>query len=216
MLLLVGLGNPGREYAGNRHNIGFMAADAVARRYSFSAPRTRTQPHGVFSEGMIGGEKVIALKPLTWMNLSGQAVGGAMRYWKLTPADVTVMYDEIDLAPGKVRVKRGGGAGGHNGIRSIDDHIGPDYRRVRIGVGRPETREDVTDWVLRDFAKADRDWLDKTLDAIAEAFPLIVAGDDQGFMSRVALLTQPPRPKKPPPDKPPEGTIEKPAPSSKR
>lgn len=202
MLLIVGLGNPGREHAGNRHNVGFMAVDAIVRRYGFSAPRTRTQPNGVFSEGSIDGEKVIALKPLTFMNLSGQAVGGAMRYWKLTPADVTVLYDEIDLAPGKVRVKRGGGAGGHNGIRSIDDHIGPDYRRVRIGVGRPQEREEVINWVLRDFHKADRDWLDKTLDAIADAMPLIVAGDDPAFMSKVALLTQPPRPKKPAPEKP--------------
>ena len=205
MLLLVGLGNPGREHAGNRHNVGFMAVDAIIRRHGFSAPRTRSQPNGVFAEGTVGGEKIVALKPLTYMNLSGEAVGAAMRYWKLSPEDVTVIYDEIDLFPGKVRVKRGGGSGGHNGIRSIDAHIGPDFRRVRIGVGHPGTPEMVTHWVLRDFAKSDQEWLDKTLEAVAEAWPFLVAGDDAGFMNKVALLTQPPRPKKPPPEKAPGG-----------
>jgi PTH1 family peptidyl-tRNA hydrolase len=205
MLLLVGLGNPGREHAGNRHNIGFKAVDAIIRRHGFSAPKARAALKAAIAEGTVGGEKVIALMPLTYMNLSGEAVGAAMRYWKLSPEDVTVIYDEIDLFPGKVRVKRGGGSGGHNGIRSIDAHIGPDYRRVRIGVGHPGSPEMVIHWVLRDFAKSDREWLDKTLDAIADALPFLIANDDSGFMNKVALLTQPPRPKKPPPEKTPDG-----------
>jgi PTH1 family peptidyl-tRNA hydrolase len=206
MLLLVGLGNPGRDHAGNRHNVGFMAADEIVRRHGLALPRARSRPGGMFSEGRIAGEQVIVLKPLTWMNLSGQAVGEAMRYWKLGPADVTVIHDDLDLAPGKVRIKRGGGHGGHNGLRSIDAHIGPDYRRVRVGIGHPGDRDAVTGWVLRDFAKADRVWLDKTLDAIAEATPLLVCGDDAGFMSRVALLARPPRPKRPPPGEATGGT----------
>lgn len=206
MLLLVGLGNPGREHAGNRHNVGFMAVDAIIRRHGFSTPRAQSKLKGVISEGTVGGEKVIALQPLTYMNLSGESVGAAVRFWKLAPADVIVIYDEIDLFPGKVRVKRGGGSGGHNGIRSIDAHIGADYRRVRIGVGHPGTPDMVSYWVLRDFAKSDHElWLGKTLDAIAEAFPFLVAGDDPGFLNKVALLTQPPRPKKPPPEKKPDG-----------
>jgi PTH1 family peptidyl-tRNA hydrolase len=206
MLLLVGLGNPGREHAGNRHNVGFMAVDAIIRRHGFSAPRARPQLKGVTAEGMVDGEKIVALQPQTYMNVSGESVGAAMRFWKLAPEDVTVIYDEIDLFPGKVRVKRGGGSGGHNGIRSIDAHIGADYRRVRIGVGHPGTPELVAHWVLRDFAKSDHElWLDKTLEAIAEAWPFLVRGDDAGFMNKVALLTQPPRPKKPPPENAPGG-----------
>jgi len=197
MLLLVGLGNPGARYAANRHNVGFMAVDEIVRRHRFPGFREKSRPHGAFSEGAVGGEKVAILKPLTFMNDSGSAVGAAMRWFKLTPADVIVIHDELDLAPGKVRVKRGGGAGGHNGLRSIDRHIGRDYRRVRIGIGHPGDPDRVTGYVLRDFAKSDGDWLDKTLDAVADAFPLLVAGDDSGFMTKVALVTNPPRNKGP-------------------
>jgi len=197
MLLLVGLGNPGARYAANRHNVGCMAVDEIVRRHEFADFRARARPHGAFSQGVIGGDKIVVLKPLTFMNESGNAVGAAMRWFKLAPEDVVVMHDELDLAPGKIRIKRGGGAGGHNGLRSIDAHIGRDYRRVRIGVGHPGDRDRVTGYVLRDFAKADGDWLDKTLDAMAGAFPLLVAGADADFMTRVALITHPPRNKGP-------------------
>ena len=140
MLLLVGLGNPGRDAEDNRHNIGFMAVDAVIARFGLGAPRARRQPAGLFSDGVIDGNKVMVLKPRTYMNDSGRAVGAAVRYWKLAPEDVIVFHDELDLAPGKVRVKQGGGHGGHNGLRSIDSHIGKDYRRVRLGIGHPSDR----------------------------------------------------------------------------
>lgn len=193
MHLLVGLGNPGKEYAGNRHNIGFMAADAIIRRHGLAAPRTRTRPHGVFTEGLIGSEKVVILKPLSYMNESGRPVAEAMRYWRIEPQEVFVFYDELDLAPGKVRVKRGGGAAGHNGIRSIDQHIGNDFWRVRLGIGHPGEKRRVTGHVLRDFSKADRAWLDPVLEAVADATPVLLTGDAAGFMSRVALATQPPK-----------------------
>lgn len=189
MLILAGLGNPGSKYANNRHNAGFMAADAIARRHSFS-PWTKKFKADI-CEGMLGGQKVLLMKPQTFMNLSGQAVGEAMRFYKLTPADVTVLYDELDLAPGKVRVKTGGGTGGHNGIKSMDAHCGKDYRRVRIGIGHPGDKNLVHNWVLGDFAKADGEWLDPLLDAIADAAPLLAQGDDAGFMNRVSVLTRP-------------------------
>lgn len=185
MLLFAGLGNPGAQYANNRHNVGFMAADAIARRHSFS-PWTR-KFKGLISEGNIGGEKVILLKPQTFMNLSGQSVGEALRFYKLSPDNLTVFYDELDLAAGKVRVKIGGGAGGHNGIRSIDQHIAKNYRRVRIGIGHPGVKEMVHGHVLGDFAKTDKDWLEVLLDAIADNADLIAKGDDSGFMNRVTL-----------------------------
>ena len=200
MLLLVGLGNPGPEYAGNRHNVGFMAVDAIAQRYGFAPVRRRFQGHA--TEGTVAGAKVLALKPMTYMNLSGDSVAAAAKFYRLEPADIVVIHDEIDLAPFKVRVKTGGSAGGHNGLRDIDAHLGPDYRRVRIGVGHPGIKDLVHGHVLRDFAKAERDMLDKLLDAIAEHFPLLVAGKDGTFMSKVALVINPPRPKpaKPDPD----------------
>ncbi len=194
MLLLVGLGNPGRESEDNRHNIGFMAVDALIARFNLSAPRTRRRPDGVFSEGMIDGGKVMVLKPQTYMNESGRAVGAAVRYWKLDVEDVIVFHDDLDLAPGKVRVKRGGGHGGHNGLRSIDSHMGKDYRRVRLGIGHPGDKDRVTGHVLRDFAKSDRTWLEPLLDAVADSAPMLIEGDDSGFMTRVALLTQAERP----------------------
>ncbi len=205
MLLLVGLGNPGARHAANRHNVGYMAVDEIVRRHDFPNFRERSRPHGAFSEGVIGGEKVVVLKPLTFMNDSGNAVGAAMRWFKLAPEDIIVIHDELDLVPGKIRVKRGGGAGGHNGLRSIDAHVGRDYRRVRIGVGHPGDRDRVTGYVLRDFAKADGDWLDKTLDALAGAFPRLLEGADADFMTRVALVTNPPRNKGPKDAKAPEG-----------
>ncbi|HMM63385.1 MAG TPA: aminoacyl-tRNA hydrolase [Mesorhizobium sp.] len=185
MLLFAGLGNPGAKYANNRHNVGFMAADAIARRHSFSPWSRKFQAE--IAEGRIGGEKVLLLKPQTFMNLSGQAVGEALRFYKLDPSAVTVFYDEIDLAAGKLRVKVGGGSGGHNGIRSLDQHIGNSYRRVRIGVGHPGVKEMVHGHVLGDFSKADREWLDVLLDAVADGADLLARGDDSGFMNRVTL-----------------------------
>ncbi len=197
MLLLVGLGNPGARYAGTRHNIGFMAADLIVRRHGFSSWRKRFQ--GEAAEGSLEAVRTLALKPQTFMNESGRAVGEAMKFYKLTPDDVVVLYDEIDLAPGKVKVKKGGGAAGHNGIRSIDAHIGPDFWRVRLGVGHPGDKARVHGYVLSDFAKADQSWLEKLLDAVSDAIPLMAQKQDGKFMSKVALLTQPPPEKKPPP-----------------
>jgi len=188
MLLIAGLGNPGPKHENNRHNVGFMAADAIARRHSFSPWSKKFQ--GLVAEGKLGGEKVLLVKPQTFMNLSGQSVGEAMRFHKLAPADLIVLYDELDLAPGKVRIKTGGGAGGHNGIRSIDAHCGKDYRRVRIGIGHPGVRELVTPHVLGDFARADREWLEPLLDAIADNAAMLVAGDDNGFMNKVSLAVR--------------------------
>jgi PTH1 family peptidyl-tRNA hydrolase len=198
MLVFAGLGNPGAKYADNRHNVGFMAADAIARRHSFSPWSKKFQ--GLISEGTLGGEKIILIKPQTFMNLSGQSVGEALRFYKLDVSALTVFYDEIDLAEGKLRIKTGGGAGGHNGIRSIDGHVGNAYRRVRIGVGHPGVKEMVQHHVLGDFDKADREWLDPLLDAIADNAAMIVKGDESGFMNKAALAVQgkaAPEPEKP-------------------
>ena len=214
MLLLVGLGNPGSRYAGNRHNIGFVAVDAVARRYGFAPWRGRFE--GEVAEGRLGDEAVTALKPMTYMNNSGQSVAAAARFYKIPEERVIVIYDEIELAPGKIRVKRGGGNAGHNGLKSIDAHLGVDYWRVRLGVGRPDRAlteanpEAVSNHVLQNFAKADRDWLVPLIDAVAEQMPLLAAGDETGFMNRVTLATRPPaapKPKAPPAAKtPPSST----------
>ncbi|MDP3899229.1 MAG: aminoacyl-tRNA hydrolase [Mesorhizobium sp.] len=185
MLVFAGLGNPGAQYASNRHNAGFMAADAIARRHSFS-PWTK-KFRGLIAEGQLAGEKIILIKPQTFMNLSGESVGEALRFYKLTPADLVVFYDELDLAPGKVRVKKGGGAGGHNGIRSLDQHVGKDYRRVRIGIGHPGVKELVHSYVLGDFAKSDRIWLEPLIDAIGEHAGLLAKGDDNSFMNKLTL-----------------------------
>jgi PTH1 family peptidyl-tRNA hydrolase len=190
MRLLVGLGNPGDRYSQNRHNIGFMAIDKIAERYRFSPWRARFQ--GVMAEGTVDGEKVLALKPQTYMNLSGQAVGEASRFFKIETGATIVMYDEIELAAGKVKVKLGGGSAGHNGIKSIDAHVGPAYWRLRLGVGRPATKEEVHGHVLSDFAKGDQEWLDKLLAAVSDSIPLLIAGDESKFMTKVALLTKPP------------------------
>ena len=189
MLLWVGLGNPEPGMARQRHNIGFMALDVIATRHGFSPWRQRFK--GLVAEGTIGGEKVIALKPMTYMNDSGQSVQPAAAFFKLPAEAITAFHDELDLAPGKVRVKRGGGAAGHNGLRSMDRMLGTqDYWRVRLGIGHPGSKERVIGHVLGDFAKVDRDWLIPTLDAVAEAAPLLAAGQAEAFMSKVALLTQ--------------------------
>jgi PTH1 family peptidyl-tRNA hydrolase len=193
MRLLVGLGNPGPRYAGNRHNIGFMAVDAIVRRHSFSAMRERF--HSLAAEGTIGAEKVLALAPQTFMNDSGRAVQAALQFFKLQPSDVIVIYDEIDLPLGKVRVKRGGGAGGHNGIRSIDAHIGTDTWRVRLGVDHPGQKELVKSYVLMDFFKEEHAQVQAMLDAVTDAIPLMIAGDDGRFMNKVNLAINPPPPK---------------------
>lgn len=185
MLVIAGLGNPGTKYANNRHNVGFMAADAIARRHSFSPWSKKFQAE--IASGTLAGEKVLLVKPQTFMNLSGQSVGEALRFHKLSPSDLVVLYDELDLAPGKVRIKTGGGAGGHNGIRSLDAHVGKDYRRVRIGIGHPGVKEMVHNHVLGDFAKADREWLDPLLEAIADHAEMLARGDDNGFMNKLSL-----------------------------
>lgn len=199
MILLVGLGNPGEKYARQRHNIGFMAVDEIIRRHSFSPERKRFQ--GLLSEGTLDGEKALVLKPQTYMNESGRAVQEAMRFYKLGLEDIVVFHDELDLPAGKVRVKTGGGAAGNNGIRSIASHIGPDFRRVRLGIGHPGEKARVSSHVLGDFAKADRTWLEPLLDAMAEAAPLLAEGKDSSFANRVHLILNPPKPKKPRPGK---------------
>ena len=190
MLLLVGLGNPGDKYRKNRHNIGFMAVDEIIRRHDFSAPRKRFQ--STLCEGRIGRHKVLALKPRTFMNESGRAVGQAMQFYKLTAGDVIVLYDELDLAFGKVKVKTGGGAAGHNGIRSIASHIGPDFIRVRLGIGHPGDKARVTGHVLGDFARNEETALGALLGAVADRIGRLADGDAPRFMSDVALTLAPP------------------------
>ncbi len=189
MLLIVGLGNPGRRYAGHRHNIGFMAADEIHRRHRFSPWRARFE--GEISEGLLDGEKTFILKPATYMNESGRAVGQAMRFFKLAPAEVVVIYDELDLPPGKLRMKKGGGTAGHKGLNSIADHIGKDFRRMRVGIGHPGARELVNGYVLHDFAKADREWIEPLLTTVAENAPLLAKADDANFMNRIHLALAP-------------------------
>lgn len=196
MILVVGLGNPGPEYSQNRHNIGFMAADELVRRHCFGPWRTKFL--GELSEGSVDGVKVLVLKPQTYMNLSGQSVVAAARFLKIPVEDVIVIHDELDVAPGRVKVKRGGGAGGHNGLKSIDSHLGANYRRVRLGIGHPGDKNRVAGYVLHDFAKSET-WLEPLIDAVAQAFPKLLSGDEAGFMNRVAVQTAPPKPKK---DKP--------------
>ena len=209
MKLLVGLGNPGAKYAETRHNIGWMAVDAIADAHGFGPERAKFQ--GRLREGRAGGDKALILKPETFMNLSGQSVGEALRFFKLGPEDVIVFHDELDLAPGKVRVKDGGGHAGHNGLRSLHQHIGPNYRRVRLGIGHPGDRNRVSAYVLHPFAKADREWLDPLLDGVADGAGKLVGGDAAGFQNAVALRVKPPAPSKP--AKPPEGERETAAPA---
>ncbi|MFO1238859.1 MAG: aminoacyl-tRNA hydrolase [Sphingomonadaceae bacterium] len=188
MQIWAGLGNPGASYAMHRHNIGFMAADVLADMYRFGPWKLRFQ--GLTCEGRIGDEKILLLKPQTFMNESGRSVGEAMRFFKLEPGDVTTFYDELDLDPFRVKVKTGGGTAGHNGIRSIDAHIGADFRRVRLGIGHPGHKERVTGHVLGNFAKADMDALASMLGAVAAEAPWLAKGDDARFMSEVALRLQ--------------------------
>lgn len=191
MQLFVGLGNPGAKYAANRHNIGFMAVDRIAEDHGFSPWRSKFQ--GQIAEGRLGREKVMLLKPETFMNLSGQSVGEAMRFYKLTPADVVVFHDELDLAPGKLRVKQGGGHAGHNGLRSLHGHIGENYTRVRMGIGHPGHKDRVAGYVLRDFAKAEENWLEDVLRGVSKGAPDLAEGDNGRFMNAVALQVNPPR-----------------------
>lgn len=191
MKLIVGLGNPGAKYARNRHNIGFLAVDRVAEDHGFGPWRARFQ--GQASEGRLGDVRVTLLKPQTFMNLSGQSVGEAMRYLKLTPDDVIVIHDELDLAPGKCRVKQGGGHAGHNGLRSIHQHIGEAYGRVRLGIGHPGHKDRVAPYVLSDFANADQDWLDDLLRGVSDGAAALAAGDGGRFQTAVAARTTPAR-----------------------
>ena len=212
MLLIVGLGNPGPQYARNRHNVGFMAADAIVRRHSFSGFSKKFR--GEIAEGTLAGEKALILKPMTFMNLSGDSVGEAMRFYKLSPADIIVMHDELDLAPGKIKLKTGGGNGGHNGLKSIDAHCGKDYKRLRIGIGHPGHKDRVNPHVLGDFAKSDQEWLQPLLDAVADHVELLASGDDSGFLNKMVLATGTTAPK---PAKPAKADTadKKPAPAAK-
>ncbi|MCC0076599.1 MAG: aminoacyl-tRNA hydrolase [Rhodobacter sp.] len=191
MKLIVGLGNPGAKYAHNRHNIGFMALDRLAADHGFGPWKARFQ--GQLAEGRLGAERVALLKPQTFMNLSGQSVGEAMRYLKIEPADVIVLHDELDLAPGKLRLKQGGGHAGHNGLRSIIQHIGEGFARVRLGIGHPGRKELVAAYVLHDFAKADEDWLDDLMRGISDGAGHLASGEGAKFQNAVAQRTAPAR-----------------------
>ncbi len=195
MLIIAGLGNPGPRYEKNRHNIGFMAADEIARRWSFGPERAKFQ--SVIREGEVetptGRVKVLLMKPQTYMNESGRAVGEAARFYKVPPGDVIVFHDEIDLAPGRFRMKTGGGAAGQNGVRSLISQLGPDFRRARLGVGHPGRPELVHAHVLGDFHKADQPWLDALLNACADALPFALAGDDDRYQAEVMRLAPAPK-----------------------
>ncbi len=196
MKLFVGLGNPGSQYAGNRHNIGFMALDRIAEDHGFAPWRAKFQ--GLLTEGRLGSEKVLLLKPTTFMNRSGQSVRAALDFYKLESTDVTVFHDELDLAPGKARVKTGGGHAGHNGLRSIHGHITDAYDRVRLGIGHPGHKDRVASYVLHDFAKADQDWLDDLMRGISDGAADLAQGDAGRFMNAIGLRVSPPRSSKSP------------------
>ena len=185
MLLFVGLGNPGERYAGNRHNIGFMAVQAIAKRHDIAPWRRRFQ--GVAVEGAIGGEKLLLLLPGTYMNESGRAVAEASHFYKLDAGRVVVFHDEAELAPGKVRVKKGGGNAGHNGLRSLSEHIGNDYVRVRLGVGHPGNKDLMESYVLQDFAKSERPWVEALCDIVADNVGLLIEGKESSFQNKVHL-----------------------------
>jgi PTH1 family peptidyl-tRNA hydrolase len=185
MLLFVGLGNPGARHAHNRHNIGFMAVEAIARRYAFAPFRARFQSRA--SEGQIAGERIVLIEPQTFMNESGRAVQEAARFYKIGLEDIVVFHDELDLAPGKLRVKVGGGNAGHNGLRSITAHMGNEYKRVRLGIGHPGDKSLVYSYVLSDFAKSEAPWVEALCKAVADQAPLLVKGDDVHFQSKVHL-----------------------------
>lgn len=212
MQIFVGLGNPGAKYAKNRHNIGFMVLDEIASDHGFTPWKSQFQ--GQVCSGTLGSEKVLLLKPSTFMNLSGQSVGEAMRFYKLTPADVTVFHDELDLAPSKVRVKMSGGHAGHNGLRSIHQHIGEHYQRVRLGIGHPGHKDRVASYVLSDFAKAEADWLDDVTRGCSDGAKALASGESGRFLNAVSLRTAPARSSKtakPMAAKKPERADEQPA-----
>lgn len=186
--LLIGLGNPGKSYAGNRHNIGFMAVDAIAEAYDFS--KWSKKFSGLVCEGSIGGTKALLLKPQTYMNLSGGPGSETARFYKIPPERVIVIHDELDLPLGKLRVKRGGGNGGHNGLKSLDEHLGKEYWRIRFGIGHPGDKDMVADYVLSDFTKAERKQADIVVDEIAKNIDLLLEGDEAKFMSKIALETK--------------------------
>ncbi len=190
MLILSGQGNPGARHAGNRHNVGFMAVDAIARRWRFGPERSKFQ--SLVREGEIdtpaGPVKALILKPQTFYNETGRAVAEALKFYKLTPADLVLFYDEIDLAPGRFRMKTGGGAAGNNGVRSLTAHIGPDFRRARLGVGHPGHKDRVQGHVLSDFHKVDQAWVADLLNAVADAAPLLAAGEDEKYQAEVMRL----------------------------
>jgi len=188
MLLFVGLGNPGRQYQRNRHNIGFMAVEEIARQHGFAPFRSRFQ--GRVSEGRIGNERAILLTPETYMNESGRSVQEAARFYKIELADIVVLHDELDLAPGKCRIKIGGGAAGHNGLRSIDAHMGQNYKRIRLGIGHPGDKAMVHSYVLNDFGKSEEGWVSTLCDAVARNVALIAKGDDASFQNKVHLFME--------------------------
>lgn len=196
MKLFAGLGNPGAKYRANRHNIGFKAVDAIAGAHGFSPWRTKFQ--GEVSEGRLGSDKIVLLKPMTFMNLSGQSVAEALHFYKLGPEDLVVFHDELDLAPGKLRCKQGGGHAGHNGLRSIHAHIGPDYMRVRLGIGHPGHKDRVAPYVLSDFAKGEQTWLDDLMRGLADGAAALAAGDAARFSNAVALRMGPTKTPAPP------------------
>lgn len=185
MHLIVGLGNPGAQYAAHRHNVGFVAIDEIADRHGF--PPFRQKFSGLVSEGTVDGEKIILLKPQTFMNRSGDCVAQAARFYKLAPSEISVIHDELDLAPGKVRIKTGGGNGGHNGLRSIESHIGKDFVRVRIGIGHPGHKDRVQPHVLSNFHKAENEWLSPLLASLSDNIALLAKGDAPGLMNKLAL-----------------------------
>lgn len=189
MLLLVGLGNPGKKYDNNRHNIGFMAVDEIILRHNFSEPKIKFQ--GALYEGRLANEKVIILKPLTFMNLSGKSVSEVARFYKIPSEDIFVFYDELDLAAGKIKYKTGGGSGGHNGIKSLDQYVDKNYHRVRLGIGHPGDKERVTGHVLGDFNRDDEKWLEPTLNAIGRAIEKLVSGNGVDFLNEIGLILKP-------------------------
>lgn len=189
MQLLVGLGNPGAEYNQTRHNIGFMAVDMIVHRFSFSAPRMKF--HGEMSEGMIEGKKVISFKPMTYMNLSGNPVQELVRFYKIPLEKIMILHDELDIPLQKVKIKTGGGAGGHNGIKSLDSHIGKDYRRLRIGIGHPGNKHQVTNYVLGKFSKDEQISVETELDILAKHIGLLIKGDEQAFLKQFAQAMKP-------------------------
>ncbi len=189
MKLLIGLGNPGQKYAHHRHNVGFMVADEIVRRHNLAGPRSRFRSESY--EGPIAGSKTLLLKPMTFMNESGRAVGEAVNFFKLDPSDVVVFHDELDLVPGKLRVKLGGGVAGHNGLKSLSRFIGPDFVRVRVGIGHPGRKEQVHSHVLSDFSRDDQDWLGPTVEALAEHVADVISGDMPGYSNKVHLTLHP-------------------------